>query len=100
MAFNKKKMKKVYGLPPGFSSYLYKNYSIVYSLAETCRGEPAKAVSIVSHGIPCIPPTEADINGILDFFKFDQSRPIENFTLQHPGETGMGDSLYYLQTIA
>lgn len=100
MAFNKSKMKKVPGFPPGISSYIYKNYSIVYSLAETVDGAPARAVSIVSHGIPCIPPTETDINGILEYFKFDKSLPIEHFTLQHPGEIGMGDSIYYLQAIA
>lgn len=100
MSFNKNKMKKVSGFVQGASSYIYKNYSIIYSLAETFDGAPARAVSIVSHGIPNIPPAETDINGILAYFKFDISRPNEHFTIQHPGEFGMGDSIYYLQAIA
>ncbi len=100
MAFNRRKMKKVPGASPGTSSYIYKNLSIIYSLAKTSGGEPAKAVSIASHGIPCIPPTETDISGILAFFEFDSSRPVEHFTVQHPGVFGMGDSIYYLQAIA
>lgn len=99
MTFNRNKIRRATCNYPGAKAYIYKNYSIMYSLEKTADGAPARAVSIVSHGIPNIPPTGSDIAGILDYFQFDIKRPVTHFKIRHPGEFGMGDSLYYMQAI-